>query len=104
MNSDSNLLMFQQFDHLRNQILLWQQDQLAELEMKLNDLNIKSTNNHKILLKSQQQDNNKKISEHLKLLATIEAKLIEYDNIPNSVRMLMLTSCEVLYSVQSVNS
>lgn len=73
MNSDEAFLMFRRFGHLHNRLLLQQQDELVELEDRLNQIDSVETNAFNLC--SRRADRN---IERSQLLEEMRRKLREY--------------------------
>ena len=85
IDSDPNFVIYRQHRFLRHRCMLHLQDELAEFEQKLKAIDAQDAKDHKILLKSRQRDDDEKIPKRSRLLATIQLKLKEYGNIPDSL-------------------
>ncbi|KAI9846331.1 MAG: hypothetical protein M1837_004184 [Sclerophora amabilis] len=81
VDSDENFLIYRRFGLLRNRVLLHAQDELADLERKLNQMDKTDERQEPAILKSRQRDENQALSRRALLLEKIDRKLKEYDDL-----------------------
>lgn len=86
MNSDNNFVLLRRFGCLRARILLYKQDELIELENRMNSLDFAEKTS--FYLSSRKEDRN---FARKKLLLEIDQKMTDYGNDGPSIccRMIM---------------
>ncbi|MCJ1240409.1 hypothetical protein MMC14_008411 [Varicellaria rhodocarpa] len=77
---DPNFLIYRKFSWLHNRVLLHRQDELVELEDRLERLDRFDQENDEKKLTSRRRDDAKPDSSRKELLLDIEKKLVEYDD------------------------
>jgi hypothetical protein len=78
INADPAFAVFRRFGTLRARSLLYKQDELVEMEARLNELD--ATERRQVYLSSRRRDSN---DERKKLVQSIDKALIEYGMIPS---------------------
>jgi hypothetical protein len=77
LDSDQNFLLYRQFGYLQSRLLLYKQDELSELESKLDDLD-EAVANEDPALNFSLRKQGARIGERIKLLQQTELKFKEY--------------------------
>ncbi|MCJ1225668.1 hypothetical protein MMC12_002317 [Toensbergia leucococca] len=86
VESDPNFVEYRQYRYLRHRCMLHLQDELSTMERKLHRLD---ADDHHLNLKSRNRDDNQKWPKRKELLANIQNKLQEYDDMLFRARELM---------------
>lgn len=81
MQSDPNFAMYRQFRYLRHRCLLYAQDEIVELERRLNSFDADDEKNDPLNLSSRERDDSQSWPRRKELLAEIKNKLQEYDDL-----------------------
>jgi hypothetical protein len=78
VSSDPNFTIYRQYKYLRNRCLLYIQDELADLESRLNEIDEHDAKHDPRNLTSRETDDSQKRQRRKELVAEIKAKLKEY--------------------------